>query len=45
VEKQVAKGMRLIAEYFYGDGHARLARRGAAADIRYGKGHGQQQAD
>ncbi|MHB1058203.1 MAG: RNA polymerase sigma factor [Rhodanobacter sp.] len=45
VEKQVAKGMRLIAEYFYGGGHARNARRNAMADIKHGKGHGQQQAD
>lgn len=45
VEKQVAKGMRLIAEYFYGGGHARNARRGAVMDIKHGKGHGQQQAD
>ena len=45
VEKQVAKGMRLIAEYFYGSGHGRRAPRRAAADDGHGDGHGQQQAD
>jgi RNA polymerase sigma-70 factor (ECF subfamily) len=45
VEKQVAKGMRLIAEYFYSDGHTHHARRRAAAGNDHGDGHGQQQAD
>ena len=45
VEKQVAKGMRLIAGYFYGaDGQAAAAP-GNAARIGNGKGHGQQQTD
>jgi len=45
VEKQVAKGMRLIAEYFYGGGHAHRSRERASADAEHGDGHGQQQAD
>lgn len=45
VEKQVAKGMRLIAEYFYGTGHSHRALRRAATDAGHGDGHGQQQAD
>jgi RNA polymerase sigma factor (sigma-70 family) len=45
VEKQVAKGMRLIAGYFYGaDGQAAAAP-GNAARIGNGNGHGQQQTD
>jgi hypothetical protein len=45
VEKQVAKGMRLIAGYFYGaDGQA-VAAPGNAARIGNGNGHGQQQTD
>lgn len=44
VEKQVAKGMRLIAEYFYGGG--RMYRAGhRTAGEGHGNGHGQQQAD
>lgn len=49
VEKQVAKGMRLIAEYFYGSGHTHHAHRRVAAGTENGNGngngHGQQQAD
>ncbi|MEP6897569.1 MAG: sigma-70 region 4 domain-containing protein, partial [Rhodanobacter sp.] len=44
VEKQVAKGMRLIAEYFYGGGHTH-ARRRAVADAGHRDGDGQQQTD
>jgi RNA polymerase sigma-70 factor (ECF subfamily) len=44
VEKQVAKGMRLIAEYFYGSGSALRAHR-RSHDDEHGGGHGQQQAD
>lgn len=45
VEKQVAKGARLIAEYFYGGSHARRPARGGAMDTAYENGHGQQQGD
>ena len=46
VEKQIAKGMRLNAEYFYGDGHAQHgSRHHAAVDAGHGDGDGQQQAD
>jgi RNA polymerase sigma factor (sigma-70 family) len=44
VEKQVAKGMRLIAEYFYGGGRMHHGDRRAVGD-GHGNGHGQQQAD
>jgi len=45
VEKQVAKGARLIAEYFYGGSHTRRPARGDAMDTAYENGHGQQQGD
>jgi RNA polymerase sigma factor (sigma-70 family) len=45
VEKQVAKGARLIAEYFYGSSHARRPAHGGAMDAAYENGHGQQQGD
>lgn len=45
VEKQVAKGARLIAEYFYGSNHARRPARSDAMDTAYENGHGQQQGD
>lgn len=45
VEKQVAKGARLIAEYFYGGNHARRPAHGDATDTAYENGHGQQQGD
>ena len=45
VEKQVAKGARLIAEYFYGGSHARRPAHGGAMDTAYENGHGQQQGD
>jgi len=45
VEKQVAKGARLIADYFYGGSHARRPARGEATGTAYGNGHGQQQGD
>lgn len=46
VEKQLAKGARLIAEHFYGGGTAGVAepRNGPAAGASR-NGHGQQQAD
>jgi RNA polymerase sigma-70 factor (ECF subfamily) len=43
VEKHVAKGVRLMAEYFYGQAH-RGGRRGAP-ESEQGNGHGQQQTD
>jgi RNA polymerase sigma factor (sigma-70 family) len=45
VEKQVAKGARLIAEYFYGGGHAQPANHRNAMDAEYENGHDQQQGD
>ncbi len=48
VEKQLAKGVRLIAEYFYGGVHVRRTgcRNAAGKDSAgHGNGHGQQQAD
>ena len=45
VEKQVAKGMRLIAGYFYGGDGQAVAAPGDAARIGNGNGHGQQQTD
>ena len=45
VEKQVAKGMRLIAEYFYGGSAVLRASRRAAPAAEHGDGHAQQQAD
>jgi RNA polymerase sigma factor (sigma-70 family) len=45
VEKQVAKGMRLIADYFYGPGRAHHAHRRSEAGHASEDGHDQQQAD
>ncbi len=45
VEKQVAKGMRLIAEYFYGGDTRAAAAPGNPARASNGNGHGQQQTD
>ncbi len=45
VEKQVAKGARLIADYFYGGHLAPRPRHGNAADAAYENGHDQQQGD
>ncbi len=45
VEKQIAKGMRLIAEHFYGGGNTHAGRRHASANAEHGDGHGQQQPD
>jgi len=45
VEKQVAKGSRLIADHFYGDGPAAHARHGDNRDRRDGGGRGRQQGD
>lgn len=45
VEKQIAKGMRLIADYFYGGGNTHAGRGRASANVEYGEGHGQQQPD
>lgn len=42
VEKHVAKGVRLIAEHFHGNGQAR---RGGASEARDENEHGQQQTD
>jgi RNA polymerase sigma-70 factor (ECF subfamily) len=46
VEKQIAKGMRLIADYFYGGGHTQHgSRQHATVNAGHGDGDGQQQAD
>ena len=45
VEKHVAKGVRLIAEYFYGGGQARDGRSPQAKDAEQEHGHGRQQTD
>ena len=45
VEKHVAKGVRLIAEYFYANGQAHRGGRPGAAETEQGTGHGQQQTD
>jgi RNA polymerase sigma-70 factor (ECF subfamily) len=45
VEKQVAKGARLIAEYFHGGNHTRRPVHGDAMNTAYENGHGQQQGD
>ena len=43
---QIAKGMRLIAEYFYGGGRTQHdSRHRVAADTGHGDGDDQQQAD
>lgn len=44
VEKQIAKGMRLMADHFYGGERPRAAR-AAAAGPEEGEAHGQQQTD
>ena len=45
VEKQIAKGARLIAEYFYGADPLASAKPADAAQAGNGNGHGQQQTD
>lgn len=45
VEKQVAKGVRLLAEHFYGNGQARRATRSSVPETEDGKGHRQQHPD
>ena len=45
VEKHMAKGIRLIAEHFYGGAGARTHAMETARAPRQGQGHGQQQAD
>ena len=45
VEKQVAKGVRLIAEHFYGNGSVRRAEPARAAEAEDGNGHGGQHPD
>ncbi|HTM29040.1 MAG TPA: sigma-70 family RNA polymerase sigma factor [Rhodanobacter sp.] len=45
VEKQVAKGMRLIAEYFYSGSAVLHASRRAAPAAEHGDRHARQQAD
>ena len=43
VEKHIAKGMRLLAQHFYGGDDAETPASGSRAED--GKGHGQQHAD
>ena len=45
VEKQIAKGSRLIAEYFYGSTPMRPVRRGRIMEANDRNGHGKQQGD
>jgi RNA polymerase sigma-70 factor (ECF subfamily) len=45
VEKHVAKGVRLIAEYFYANGQAHREASARAPEAEQGNGHGQQQTD
>lgn len=45
VEKHVANGIRLIAEYFYGGTPASTARAAAIPSPEHGHDHGQQQTD
>ncbi|MDN5781312.1 MAG: sigma-70 family RNA polymerase sigma factor [Luteimonas sp.] len=45
VEKQVAKGVRLLAGYFYGNGQAPRAKRPEAPETEDGEGHRQQHPD
>jgi RNA polymerase sigma-70 factor (ECF subfamily) len=45
VEKQVAKGVRLLAGYFYGNGQAHRATRPGVPETEDGTGHGQQHPD
>ncbi|HJR74488.1 MAG TPA: sigma-70 family RNA polymerase sigma factor [Luteimonas sp.] len=45
VEKHVAKGVRLIAEYFYGGGQAQDERTRQAKEAERENGHGRQQTD
>lgn len=45
VEKHVAKGVRLIAEHFYGGDGARTQRQRPAKEDEAENGHGQQQTD
>ena len=45
VEKHVAKGMRLLAEYFYGGGAPITEVRDGMAAVENGDEHGQQQTD
>ncbi len=45
VEKHVAKGVRLIAEYFYANEQAHRGGRSDATGAKQGNGHGQQQTD
>lgn len=45
VEKQVAKGVRLIAGYFHGNGQVQRAAHGRAPETEDGSGHGRQHQD
>jgi len=45
VEKHVAKGVRLLAEHFYGDGAPVADAKNGPARAENGNGHGQQQTD
>ncbi len=45
VEKQVAKGVRLLASHFYGNGQANRATRAGVPESEDGKGHRQQHPD
>lgn len=42
VEKQIAKGARLIAEYFYGESQTHRSNHGGRRDTAVGNGHDQQ---
>jgi len=45
VEKQISKGVRLIAGYFFGDSQSGLGRRGGELEAQKEHRHGNQQAD
>ena len=45
VEKQVAKGVRLLASHFYGNGQAQRASRAGGPEAEDGTGHRQQHPD
>lgn len=45
VEKQISKGARMIAGYFFGDSQSGLGRRGGELEAQKGNRHGNQQTD
>ncbi|HEY8586647.1 MAG TPA: sigma-70 family RNA polymerase sigma factor [Rhodanobacter sp.] len=45
VEKQIAKGARLVAKYLYGENHAYRNGQGGTPETALGNGHEQQQGD